>query len=141
MTLVMPYPPPTTPLIERLDDPERKVREAALGALGRIRPVVPEVRAAVLNLLREDASPSVRAKAANMLGDFRAADAAAQEALIEALGDPDSSVRQAAVRAVGKIGPPAHAALAKLGEMIQNAKEDQTVRKYALDALRSTKEV
>jgi len=138
--LVMPQPPAETakPLLKLLNDKEKggekTVQEAALAALSRIKPVTPEMASAVLKLLKED--KDVKGEAASTLGDFASSDPEVISVLIGALKDTDRFIRQEVVRAFGKIGPPARAALPELKKIADNSKEDQTIRDNAVAALR-----
>lgn len=138
ITTVMPHPPAavTAPLLRALGDPEREVREAALDALARVRPVALQTAPAVLRVLREDPSPGARGAAARTLGEIETAHPSVTQALIDALHDADRFVRQEAVRALARIGPPARAAIPDLTRIVGNPSEDATVRALATDALR-----
>ena len=86
-----------SPLMQaRAGDESSTVRSSATAALDRYPPS--ELTAA----LQESAAPSVRAAAAELLGERGNPDAAPE--LIEALGDPDSDVQEAAMAALEKLG-------------------------------------
>jgi HEAT repeat protein len=55
-------------------------------------------------------------------------------ALIQALGDKNENVRQAAAVALGEIGPEAKEAVPALTQMLED--EDKDVRQYTVEALR-----
>lgn len=84
-------------------DSERDVYAKVLGDLGDTK-AIPALSAAL-----RDASPLVRASAANALGKLGAQEAAAN--LSPALDDPEGRVRQAAVNALRLLGQPGKEAL------------------------------
>lgn len=85
-------------------------QEAAADALGRIGP------AAVPGLIEalRSSDPTVRRKAADVLGRLGSDAKDATPDLVRLLDDPDESVRKAAARTLGRIGPPAEEAVPAL---------------------------
>ncbi len=73
---------------------------------------------ALIEALREDDSPFVRASAARTLGKLGSADAA--PALVEALQDEAFHVRQAAIWSLGEIGAAAEPALPALRALLES---------------------
>lgn len=121
-------------LVERLADPDPRVREAAANALALVAPHTPERAAGALVARLDDPEPSVRAAAAEALGSLASAGRTAFDALLDALlDDPDGSVRKAAARSVGRVaaGRPdgVNALTAALGD------ESEFVRAEAARAL------
>ena len=105
-----------------LEDPHEMVREDAIRFLAENRAVDAVPR--ILELLRQDPEPSVRAIAAQDIGLYfaRAED---MDALIAALDDPDSHVRASAASAVGILYEvhrgPHRGAVPRLLELSQDA--------------------
>lgn len=136
---VMPQPPVEAgkPLLKLLNDKqkgvERTVQQAALAALGRIKPATPEMVAGVLKLLKED--KDVRGEAMNTLGEFGSSDPEVISALVDFLKDPERFVRQEAVGALGNIGPPACYAATELAKVVENSQENRGVRENAIGSL------
>ena len=98
------------PLIALLQERRSVLREAAAQALGRIGD--PRAIEPLVALLTSRTSQSSRLTAAQALGQLGASKRAAvgiqiASALIRALKDRDSNVRQSALRALGEIGAPA----------------------------------
>ncbi|NLX04283.1 MAG: hypothetical protein GXY33_03960 [Phycisphaerae bacterium] len=97
------------PLVARLSDEDREVRELAAGVLEQIDPQwhqSPRARRMIPKLINrlEAESPYVRALTAEVLG--RIGDPKALDALIGRLED-EPQVRYAAVRGLGELGEPA----------------------------------
>lgn len=88
----------TPRLVASLGDPEPRVREASLGALG-VSGAAPERE--TIGLLASDEWTFVRVAAASALGTTRAATATTQRALEGALTDKSILVRQASLSALG----------------------------------------
>jgi HEAT repeat protein len=86
-------------IIERLDDTDADVREAAVRALGRRRS--PDAIEALVARLRDPGS-KIRSQAALTLGEI--GDAQAIPALVDCLSDPSVEVQDACARALGDIG-------------------------------------
>jgi HEAT repeat protein len=85
-------------LIAATNDPEVRVRAAAAGRLGELG--VARAETALVQRLREDRWPLVRATAASALAHAGTA-AGAERALVDGLGDSAPSVRRAALIALG----------------------------------------
>jgi HEAT repeat protein len=105
-------------LLRGLQDQDELVRVDTLLALGQSKintvPVVP----ALLKALH-DSSLTVRAGAANLLGDLgKTAPAAVPSLLTMFRRETDNYARFCAVKALGKIGPPARSALPSLREAL-----------------------
>lgn len=88
------------------DDPDPRVRAAALGALVRAAPG--DATAPLLAALR-DPAPAVRRRAAE-LGPASTDHARVGPALVAALGDPDVTVVEAVAWSLGELGDAARAA-------------------------------
>ncbi len=89
-------------LVHLLADPDALVRSDAVDALGLLR-----YTAAIdplIGMLHDDEDPVVRASVAEILGDF--GEARALAALLQALNDPDESVRAFAACSIGLLGTP-----------------------------------
>jgi len=107
-----------------LKDEYVEVRSAAAEALGRIGE--PAVNALLMGM--RDPAPVVRAAVVRQLGQTR--NIRIMEHVLEALTDPDASVRHNAVDAVGNLGPPV---VEYLRHSILYGEEAR--RKRAIDAL------
>ncbi len=97
-------------LIEALSDPDTRVRATATSVLGRLidRQAIKTLKAsgdrrvipALVEALRSDSSPAVRAEAAKVLGSLATTDdTEAVNALLEAMGDQDPTISVAAQEA------------------------------------------
>ena len=100
-----PVPPGTAADLDVLlaDDPDPRVRAAALGALARL-PDPPSgswLRAAA------DADPAVRRRAADLAPAFAAGHRGIAAGLLLLLGDGEGAVAEAAAWALGEVGPQA----------------------------------
>jgi HEAT repeat protein len=121
-------------LVAAGDDPDPRVRAAALGALVRAAP--DDAVGAWLHALG-DTSPAVRRRAAELApgvpGDERVA-----PALVAALGDRDVTVVEAAAWSLGELPEPARAAgaVGALGELARSH-HDALAREAAVAALGS----
>jgi HEAT repeat protein len=97
-------------LVEMIDDPDEQVRQSVVNVLmtavsdpGKLPKLVP----ALINRLKIEPNPQVKAKIAIALGKF--ADAKAVPVLVELLKDPDPDVATAAARALsGTLGSTLH---------------------------------
>jgi HEAT repeat protein len=117
---------------EALGDKSSGVRRAAAGAL---RPMAADAVALLpkLSPLLEDMDPSTRAQAARTLGAFGAKAAGVVPALIKHLEtDPNHSVKDAALEALGAIGPLAKAALPAVMTVVKG--QDEMLRRTAIHA-------
>lgn len=83
-------------LASLLDHKDGRVRSDAANALARLR--VKDANSKLLELLKDDTDPNVRANAARVLGATE--DKSAFEGLVKALEDKDSRVRVNAIRAL-----------------------------------------
>jgi HEAT repeat protein len=91
-------------LVERLVDPDARVRAAAATALALIAPHPPARTAGALVARLDDPEASVRAAAAEALGSLASAGRIPFDALLDALlDDPEGSVRTVAARSVGRV--------------------------------------
>lgn len=136
-------------LTEAARSNRREIADAALTSLGKLGPgAVP----ALVEVLKKrevrggkpkgksrepvhDASATLRAKAAQALGNLGPDAREAVPALIEALQDPD--VRTDAATALGNIGPDAKEAISALTEISQNksGKKDKSFQAAVKEAL------
>ncbi|MBI4060367.1 MAG: HEAT repeat domain-containing protein, partial [Elusimicrobia bacterium] len=82
------------------EDQDPDVRWEAVLLLDKMRS--PRAMPIVFHMLHRDLEPSLRIKAAELLGSRNGPEAL--EALVDALGDQESDVRLAALRALEKIG-------------------------------------
>jgi HEAT repeat protein len=91
-------------IMQRLDDPDPNVRDAAVRALGRLRLAGEEHAKAVDVLMTHlrDAASRIRSESALALGDL--GDVRAIPALVDCLADPSVEVQDACARALGDIG-------------------------------------
>lgn len=80
---------------EWLRSPESRLRVEGAEQLGAYP--TPEAGKALVNSLRHDISPEVRASAASSLANFQPPDRSAVGGLLSALADPSAEVRQAAL--------------------------------------------
>ncbi len=124
------------PLIGTLEDQDANVRSSAVRALGKIGPGAKEAVPALIAALKDHelnysnrltSFPSYTVEALGKIGKESTL------ALIEALKDQDSSIRQYAVSALGEIGPGAKEAVPALIEALKD--QDSFVRRFAAGAL------
>jgi hypothetical protein len=121
-------------VIEAVDDPAPRVREAALHAISSARLGSGVARAG--RALSEDAWTFVRVSAADALGSIPsdpASQATAQSALAAALEDGNPKVRLAVIGALGKQRATSQAG--KIRERLDDTKEDVDVRALAARTL------
>jgi HEAT repeat protein len=104
---------------------------AACRALGRLGP--PAVETLLAHLDSDD--PLVRLNALDQLPHIRPPSRQILDSLIAALDHSDPRMRQKAIRGLGLMGPTAKDAAPHL-QQILNAKEDETLRADAKDALK-----
>lgn len=90
-------------LIDLLDDDEKRVRYAAIEALGEVCSSDPAARNALLDQL-EGEDPDMRQQVARVLGERGISDPAILESLSDRVHDFHREVRVTSVRALGKIG-------------------------------------
>ena len=113
-------------LIEALRSPRQEVRATATWALAELK-LNPRLVVPNLTKTLEDGDASVRMHSANGLGEMGAASVEAVPGLMHAaLNDTDlgtdgkrATVRDAAICALGKIGPPARKAVSTLKTLLQ----------------------
>ena len=112
-----------------LDDPDPAVRRLAVSGLaGRIEE--PAARAAVRARLRIDDAAAVRAEAAEVLAG---AGMDVLGDLLQAAGDPDPGVREAAITGIGEVGSPG--GVATIEAIARDPGEDRLVVEAAVAAL------
>jgi HEAT repeat protein len=116
-------------LIERLDDEDVSVRQAAIGALRAMGQLAIPAIPAIARRLR-DSDGYIRVDAAHVLEQFGLESV---PALTELLQDGDPRVRELATRTLQQIGPGAKAALPALVERLGD--ENTSVRQAAVAAL------
>jgi len=90
-------------LVDALDAPAPPVRMAAAWALERLGAGAEAALSRLLESLRADPEPGVRAAVARSLGALEPAGAAAVPSLFGALGDPHEAVRHAAAQALSGV--------------------------------------
>ncbi|MDQ7780410.1 MAG: HEAT repeat domain-containing protein [Planctomycetota bacterium] len=103
-------------LVKCLDDSDASFRAAVAGALGSVGPKAEAALAPLLKTLG-DSKANVRAAAAGALGAIKSARPVPD--LIKAMNDDDDRVKDAAMQALGEIGPPAAEAVPALVEMMR----------------------
>lgn len=128
-----------TTLAKALDDPDERVRIAALGALRGVAPFSKKALPKIIAMMK-DKNAAIRHKAIGVIVELGPEAKEAVPALIEALSDPDpgipgkiSSVRAYAMLALRQIGPEAKEAadiLLKLNDL-----KDEELKGIALAAL------
>jgi HEAT repeat protein len=118
-------------LLAALKDSDPHVRAVVAKSLGGVVPKEScgEAVEALAAMLKDGSEPA----AARAISRFGANGAAALPALLEAMKDPDSTVRWEAGRAVGKIGAAAKSAVPALVEQMKD--EVSLVREHAAEAL------
>jgi HEAT repeat protein len=152
-----------TDLVRVLDDEDESVRNAASGALQSIgKPAVPALVRALSNgdpiflqtvvdtlgrigpvavptlgetLHDESAAVIARGYAAMALAQIVDREEDVVPTLVKALDDENSSVRRSTAEALGHAGSTAQSAVAKLGEIATNSREEVLVREFAISAL------
>jgi len=120
---------------------EPSVRKVAVDALSRLakeeKPSMHAVSTAVLiGVLKKDDAPSVRAAAAQALGQYKDAPSVCVPALTDALEDNYGQVRSKAVQALSQYGKAATPALPKIIEILKSD-NGPTVRYSCMNALRA----
>lgn len=115
-------------LLGALSDPADEVRRAAVEALGAWR--YQPARDQLVEILRTDPNDLVRTSAAEALGDV--GDAAILPALLAALADDSSLVRQYAVASVGLLGSVEHRAVCQ--QLAQAEKTDENECQLVIEA-------
>jgi HEAT repeat protein len=106
-------------LTEAIKAPDEDLRGLAIIGLGEIGGPVENVLPSLARALR-DFSPTVRRRAARVLGDLAPASLPAVPHLTAALSDPEHPVRLEAVNTLGRIGTAAETALPGLIPMLAN---------------------
>ncbi len=120
---------------------ESSVRRASVDALSRLaheeKPALHTIStAALIEVLKKDDSPAVRAQAAGALGNYRDNPTVAIPALTAALSDNYLQVRTRAVQSLGQYGKAASPALPKIVEALQT-ETDQSLQHTCLYSLRN----
>jgi HEAT repeat protein len=140
---VMPPQPPEVardPMLVLLEDPDQEVRAAALATLSLIRPVIPGVIAAIMGVLKKEATSvweqSTRSDAVRALGNLGATDPRVVPTLRDALSDPNQGIVTEAILALRKLGPPARDVFPQLAEIAKDQKQTPYIRSQALETLR-----
>jgi HEAT repeat protein len=110
----------------QLANPDAAVRRIAVAATSNH----PELHRAIVTLLAEDPSPTVRRECAEILGR---SELSPVEAITAACADPSPEVREAAVTALGEIASPDSVPL--LLTMARDGDEDKLVREAGVAAL------
>ena len=110
---------------------EKQVSQTAAKAFAKVGPVA--VPALIEALSHE--KPDIRMAAADALGHIGAAASAATPHLIRLLDDDDRNIRYHAVRALHTFGHQAKPAVSTLIEVINNAKESEPTRQWAIKTL------
>lgn len=127
-------------LTEALDDKEWEVRRIAGVALGKLGP---EAKNAVPKLFRMLSSDEDRDFASSSLKEINAAPVEAIPLLMEKLESEERRIAFYAVSLLGKIGPPAAAALPKLEAMLAKPSSDKGRsdfrRKFLVEAIAAIK--
>jgi HEAT repeat protein len=121
-----------TGLIRALDDDDPLVREIAVECLVEDGPRAARARAALIDRRARDPDVRVRWQAVRALPVIEKDRAALIPALVAALHDRTSIVRQAALDALGEMGPGARAALPAIREAL--ASRDEATRGAAASA-------
>lgn len=120
---------------------EMQIRRAAIDALATLsreeRPINhKESTTILLEVLKNDNSPNIRASAASAIGRYQDNPEITVPALMAALDDNFLKVRQAAVQALGNFHGRAHAAIPKLLKTLHE-ESDQSIRSNCIYALRN----
>jgi HEAT repeat protein len=121
-------------IIAALNDPEPRVREAALSALAGAPTPSPQATRAASAILGHDDWPFVKVQAIAVLMNAPAAPQSV-EALGAALEDPSARVRGAAIVALARAGTAAANWRAALRKKLDDNDEDADVRSAAASAL------
>jgi HEAT repeat protein len=124
-----------SPVLERLNDPARKVRKAAIYVLLRFKPF-PAQAIPSLDLLIEQGDEE-RGYAEIILGVVKASDSRTIQALMSGLKDKDRFVQQEALRALGRIGHPASGTIPDIHALENNPDTDPILRDLAKEAIRA----
>jgi hypothetical protein len=107
--------------------------EAAARALKEIGPQAAEATPALVEVLEQNRSLTMRRLAAQALGAIGPGAVEGVPALVEALGDESATLREDAAEALGRIGPGAMDAIPALIELLGD--ESRFVREAAAEAL------
>lgn len=127
--------PILTDMASRLSDSDSQVRLAAMKALARKKATAVDP---LLDLLRSP-DPSLKARAAETLGDLGRSGGNAVPSLTEALKDEVPAVRANAAVALGKIGPDAVSSVPTLRELTKDSSPQVTASaRDAIAALTAT---
>ena len=122
------------PLAAKLKDssadmPTRLTVCRVLGKLG------PRSAGPLLEIVNMESGP-LRIKAVESLGRLKPTTAEIVGKLIPLIDDQDANVRRVAITAVGVIGPPAKAAVPRLNTILNDLKENETIRDSAAAAIK-----
>lgn len=116
-------------LLVALKDNTEVVREEAVQLAIRAYRRFPALRAPLLDMIH-DPSPLLRSKVLTWLGTMEEQDDASLHFFVEALGDPEVSIRQSAVSILAGQGKPTPETMAGLQKVMQD--KDETVRRAAI---------
>jgi HEAT repeat protein len=138
-------------LLEVIKDPDAFCRSQAVLALGSLGPATEKSAQAVVRTFQRDPQPYVRGNAAGVLQRYGPADAAAVGPLTSALQVQPQFIRKLGpqpfiptergnatrtlVEALGRIGPPAAAAVDKIISLLRSPFTHPVVRAPAIEAL------
>jgi hypothetical protein len=122
-------------LIDFLRADQPAFRAGAARALAGLGPEAAAAVPALRHALAHDLHLSVRLSAAAALGQIGVAAAPAVPDLMKALWHPCRPLRLRALRALGHIGPPAHAALEELCYLGRNLTDDQRFSSLVWEAI------
>ncbi|MGK0189087.1 MAG: HEAT repeat protein [Verrucomicrobiales bacterium] len=127
--------PAVSSLLTMVKNSETEVRVLTLNSLRAIgnnaRNALPEVRAAL-----SDDMPEVRAQAVDTVAEIESDPKKLTNTLLTALDDPESAVRDTAVKRLAGLGEDARPAAPKLFEILATAKDPQPIIE-ALQTIRS----
>lgn len=118
-------------LLELFQDPQAYYRSQAQQTLSDIGPdAIPKLRPAL-----QHANPAVRQMAVEVLKQFGPGARLAVADLAKCLKDEDANVRSRALSALEGLGPDAKEAIPALVEFLRDAKQNESLRWQAMDAL------
>ncbi len=116
-----------------MKDPNVTVRTNAILTLARMGPAAADATAALAEALASDKEDRIRKECAKALAFVGKGAGNAAPALIKALGDPNSDVRQYSAYALGRINPDPKVALPELLKALKDT--DKSVRGNAIHAI------
>ena len=120
-------------LLELIEDPDEKVRAAAVSAAGELETDQQVKLLPILVKSLADSSAEIRRAAAASIGSAGPALAEARPALLVALKDSDPGVRALAARALGALGGDGAGLARQLPVLLKD--KDPAVRRAAVEAL------